>query len=229
MTGYLGSKAASGLYRAIIALMPAHETFIETHYGSGVVSREKPAARRSVAIDLDASLFDRFPPPAGTEIHTCDAVRWLEEHRPGAEAVIYCDPPYVLATRTSAHRYPHDYVDADHERLIETLIGLDARVLLSGYPSALYERLIPASWRAKDFRVMTRGGPRTERLWLNFPEGAPHWHRFAGKNFTDRQRIQRKAGRWAKNFQKCPEAERLAILEAILADDPPGCETSSDT
>jgi hypothetical protein len=33
---YLGSKAASGAYQAIIALMPPHDTYIETHVGSGV-------------------------------------------------------------------------------------------------------------------------------------------------------------------------------------------------
>jgi len=29
MTGYFGSKAASGLYQNIIALMPPHDTFYE--------------------------------------------------------------------------------------------------------------------------------------------------------------------------------------------------------
>jgi DNA adenine methylase len=34
---YLGSKAASGAYQAIIAQMPAHDTYIETHLGTGIV------------------------------------------------------------------------------------------------------------------------------------------------------------------------------------------------
>lgn len=41
---YLGSKAASGAYQAIIAQMPPHDTYIETHLGSGVVMRAKPRA-----------------------------------------------------------------------------------------------------------------------------------------------------------------------------------------
>ncbi len=49
---YLGSKAASGAYQAIIALMPPHDTYIETHLGSGAVLQRKPTATRSYGIDL---------------------------------------------------------------------------------------------------------------------------------------------------------------------------------
>ena len=31
MTGYLGSKQVSGAYQAVIANMPPHDTYIETH------------------------------------------------------------------------------------------------------------------------------------------------------------------------------------------------------
>ena len=31
--GYFGSKATSGLCQAIIAMMPPHDTYIETHLG----------------------------------------------------------------------------------------------------------------------------------------------------------------------------------------------------
>lgn len=41
---YLGSKAASGVYQKIIAEMPPHDTYIETHLGSGAVMFHKPHA-----------------------------------------------------------------------------------------------------------------------------------------------------------------------------------------
>jgi len=44
-----------------------------------------------------------------------------------------------------------------------------------------------------------------------------HWATYAGKDFTDRQRIKRKAERWAKNYQALPPGERLALLAAIMA------------
>jgi hypothetical protein len=63
---------------------------------------------------------------------------------------------------------------------------------------------------------MTRGGVRTEKLWMNYEQDASHWASFAGVNFTDRQRIKRKANRWANNYKQLPSGERLAILAAIL-------------
>ena len=63
---------------------------------------------------------------------------------------------------------------------------------------------------------MTRGGPRTEQIWFNFEIDKVYWATFAGKDFTDRQRIKRKAQRWGDNYQKLPPGERLAILAAIM-------------
>ncbi len=50
---YLGSKAASGVYQKIIAEMPPHDTYIETHLGSGAVMFFKPPAKRNYGADLD--------------------------------------------------------------------------------------------------------------------------------------------------------------------------------
>jgi DNA adenine methylase len=39
MGSYFGSKATSGLCQAIIALMPPHDTYIETHLGGGAIMK----------------------------------------------------------------------------------------------------------------------------------------------------------------------------------------------
>jgi len=49
--GYLGSKATAGLCQAIIALMPPHSIYIESHLGSGAIMKRKPAAQRNIGID----------------------------------------------------------------------------------------------------------------------------------------------------------------------------------
>lgn len=54
MTGYLGSKAVSGAHQAIISQMPPHDTYIETHLGSGFIMRRKPPASvRSIGLEID--------------------------------------------------------------------------------------------------------------------------------------------------------------------------------
>lgn len=221
--GFLGSKGASGAYQAVVAAMPPHDTYIEAFLGSGVVLRSKPPAARSIGIEIDPATFKdfaRLPVAARDDVELVagDAIRFLRRF-PFSQAgrvLVYADPPYVLAARTSSKRYRFDFDDQAHRTLIATLRDLPCAVILSGYPSALYDELV-GDWRTIEFQVMTRGGPRSERLWLNFPAGDVQWARFAGANFTDRQRIKRKAANWARHYGRLPPGERLAVLSAILA------------
>ncbi|MGW8286508.1 MAG: AarF/UbiB family protein, partial [Candidatus Deferrimicrobiaceae bacterium] len=93
---------------------------------------------------------------------------------------------------------------------------LPCHVILSGYPSALYDAQL-ADWRALEIQVMNQAGVRTEKLWLNFAPDRVFWPGFAGKNFTDRQRIKRKAESWARRYQAMPPGERLAVLAGLMA------------
>ena len=45
--GYFGSKATSGLCQALIALMPPHSVYIESHLGGGALMKRKPTGVRS--------------------------------------------------------------------------------------------------------------------------------------------------------------------------------------
>lgn len=222
--GYLGSKGASGAYQAVIAAMPPHDTYIETHLGSGFVMRSKPPASRQIGVELDPiplDLFRRLPfaqRDPKPELVRGDAVAFLRrfDFARAGRVLVYADPPYVLATRSSKKRYRHDYTDQQHRALIATLRELQCAVILSGYPSELYDQLV-GDWRQLEFQVMTRGGPRTEKLWLNFPAGDVQWGRFAGANYIDRQRIKRKAANWGRMYAALPHGERLAVLASILA------------
>ena len=52
---------------------------------------------------------------------------------------------------------------------------------------------------------------------MNFPPERLHWARYAGHNFTDRQRIKRKAERWGRRYAALPVPERFAVLGAMMA------------
>ncbi len=212
---YLGSKAASGAYQAIIALMPPHDTYIETHLGSGAVLQRKPAAAKSYGIDLDPAIIAQSTHPDSTLLCT-DAVDFLQsfDFTAAGRTLIYADPPYLHSTRGKA-RYRFEYSRQDHLRLLDCLKALPASVILSGYPSALYDEHL-ASWSTKSFQVMTRGGVRTECLWFNYEPNQCHWASYAGVNFTDRQRIKRKAQRWAEKYRRLSAHERIAVLSALM-------------
>lgn len=217
MADFLGAKTASGAYQAIIAAMPPHDTYIETHLGTGAVMRFKAPALRSVGIELDPQTLAEYEPPYPLELHHGDCLAYLRafDFAAAGRVLVYADPPYLLDTRTSRRRYRCDYTRRDHEQLLALLRELPAAVMLSGYPSPFYDEQLPG-WRTLEFQVMTRGGVRTEKLWMNYPAGAVHWASFAGRDFTDRQRIKRKAARWAAKFKALPPAERQAVLAALL-------------
>jgi DNA adenine methylase len=237
VVSFFGSKGQEGTWKTIVAAMPPHDTYIETHLGSGVVLYNKPLADMQYGIELDLATFmthkvrsqmavektldgypdqaeDIFPSRTSLVPGRCEKFLTNFDYRNAGRVLVYSDPPYVRSTRTSAKRYHFDYSDDDHCKLIHILKSIPAAVILSGYPSSLYDELLP-DWRTLEFQAMTRGGPRTEKLWFNFPEGKTQWATWAGKNFRKRQDLKRKAARWAAKFRKLPAADRLAIRAAL--------------
>jgi site-specific DNA-adenine methylase len=215
MNCYFGSKAASGLFQNIIAMMPPHDTYIETHLGGGAIMKRKPPALNNIGIDRDPETLTGFDCDYPVDLVNCCAHHFLTQYTFSGSELIYCDPPYLVETRTSRRRYRFEYTKQDHMGLLELLKSLPCQVILSGYPSPLYDDLL-GDWNSIELQAMSRGGPRTEKLWYNYEIDRVHWATYAGKDFTDRQRIKRKAQRWAKKYQALPKAERLAILAAIM-------------
>lgn len=218
---YLGAKGGAGVYQLIIGLMPPHDDYWEPFAGSATIFHRKPAAARSILVDKDTSAAAIANSTRNVALIEGCGIEFLASTRrtPGRRLLIYADPPYPLSTRTSAARYRHELTDEDHRRLAAALQAHardGAMVIVSSYPNALYDELF-AGWNTREFQAMTRGGVRTEKVWFNFVADAVHWATFAGRNFTDRQRIKRKAARWRARFDACAPAERQAILAALIA------------
>ena len=223
MSSYFGSKATSGLCQPIIAMMPPHDTYIETHLGGGAIMRRKPPALRNIAIDLDPKPLEAFDCDYPVEKVSGCAHQFLSTYDYHGRELVYCDPPYLHHTRASGRRYRFDYEEQDHIELLTLLKGLPCSVMLSGYPSHLYDDLL-RDWGTLELQVMNQNGVRTEKLWFNFTPDRVHWSRYAGKNFTDRQSVKRKAESWGRRYQALPRAERLAVLASMMAVEAQGPE-----
>ena len=59
----------------------------------------------------------------------------------GKDTFFYLDPPYLPETRKPGKCYKHEMSYEDHERLINKISTIDAKVMLSGYRSDLYDSL----------------------------------------------------------------------------------------
>ncbi|MBX3579881.1 MAG: DNA adenine methylase [Rhizobiaceae bacterium] len=102
-----------------------------------------------------------------------DALEVMAQHD-SRETLHYVDPPYLPETRSPANRhdlkhrmYRHELTAADHAALLDFLKGLSGMVVLSGYPSALYDAALH-DWRRVTTETHADGArKRTEVLWIN--------------------------------------------------------------
>lgn len=106
----------------------------------------------------------------GVVIESKDATAVMLTHD-GPNTLHYVDPPYVFSTRADLSKdYAHELTDADHSALLETLKSLTGTVILSGYPSELYDEAL-SGWRRIERVALADGASkRTEVLWINREE-----------------------------------------------------------
>lgn len=216
-----GGKGSS--FRHLINLMPPHLVYIETHLGGGnVIARKRPALR-NVGVDVDGSVIARWRErvpylPFELELHQADAVRFLRSYPFEGGELVYSDPPYLHSTRRRLNLYRHEYTEAQHVELLETLAGLPCAVIVSGYPSSLYRAVLQDrhGWRCIEYPTTTRRGRVIECAWFNFDPIALHDCRYAGVTFRERERIKRRRARWRAKFERMDATERQVVLGALL-------------
>ena len=154
-------------------------------YSSDSVTRSGKSGFRSVNMKSGrycAADWENYP------YHLAMAIRRLKrviiENKPALEVLdrydgpgtlFYCDPPYLESKRhvgSYDRSYQHDMNDDDHIELSNKLHTLKGMVILSGYPSELYDKLY-SGWEKHENSVRIHGGKRqgtkvvTEVIWLN--------------------------------------------------------------
>jgi DNA adenine methylase len=86
--------------------------------------------------------------------------------------LFYLDPPYLHETRSATAVYRYEMTEADHRQLLDVLRSVKGKVILSGYPSDLYDTGLPG-WKRRTFELPNNaaGGQEkrrmTEAVWLN--------------------------------------------------------------
>lgn len=102
----------------------------------------------------------------GVTIENRDAAEVMSQHD-GQETLHYVDPPYMAETRDAGGDYAHEMSNSEHEKLLVFLRGLVGKVVLSGYPSALYNAALK-DWHIVEREALAEGAAkRTEVLWIN--------------------------------------------------------------
>jgi DNA adenine methylase len=119
---------------------------------------DHPSVLDAVAERLRGVVIENMP--------ALDLVRQLD--RP--EVLFYVDPPYVYDTRNPRNAgatYRHEMSDDDHRAMAEVLRACKARVVISGYRSALYDELF-AGWQMVEKSTHADGAKdRIDCLWIS--------------------------------------------------------------
>lgn len=211
---YAGGKGRA--YQRIIALMPPHRTYIETHLGGGAVLRHKRPASQNVGIDIDPGAIAAWRKLRRPDVDLvvgdcCDLIHDMST----PDTLIYADPPYWPAMRRRARCYRHDYTENDHRRLIDTITKLNCLVMISGYRNDLYDEHL-AGWHRHDMALATQSGTVSESIWMNFsPTDELHDYRFAGADFREREAIRRRIDSQLARLARTPAVELRATLTAV--------------
>lgn len=112
---------------------------------------------------------------AGVSLECRPAIDVIRDYGQHPSVALYVDPPYLGTTRGWGSQYRHEMRDEDaHRELAGALNACRSSVILSGYPSPLYDELYDG-WDRIEVPAFTgqggtgghRGGERTEVLWSN--------------------------------------------------------------
>jgi DNA adenine methylase len=144
---------------------PAGSSIGMPDYLDGYLHRMLPAAERLAGVSLESK----------------PALDLIGKYGAEPNVLLYVDPPYLGSTRSGSSWNGYQVEmrdDAEHAALAEALHACRASVVLSGYPSPLYDEQLYADWDRVTFGASTgQSGVwqnRTEVLWSNRPLGEPH-------------------------------------------------------
>ncbi len=103
------------------------------------------------------------------------------------DALFYLDPPYVQVTRSLKRGYLHEMTEEQHEKLVDILLSVKGKVVLSGYDNIIYKRLEQDGKFKKFFMgEVTKGSNHVNRkesmgqeyIWVNYEIDSLHCIKF---------------------------------------------------
>lgn len=108
------------------------------------------------------------------QIENRPAIRVIEQYDT-PDTLFYCDPPYLMESRTGGRGYAHEMTEEEHASLANVLHSIKGKAVLSGYNCAFMDKYF-RDWKRVDAAPKyssASGEDRTESAWLNFYDEPP--------------------------------------------------------
>jgi DNA adenine methylase len=93
------------------------------------------------------------------------------------DTFFYLDPPYIQETRKTFNDYDYEMSLEDHQDLVNLLLKIKGKAMLSCYFHPVYQPLLDNGWIRKDFEInlwssnaakLSKRPKRTETLLMNY-------------------------------------------------------------
>jgi DNA adenine methylase len=149
---------------------------------SGLMKGFTPVTRSRTRREMNGNVSEWLSAVDGLpEVHA-RLRRVLIENMPAVKLIrredapntlFYCDPPYLHTTRKATAAYAFEMTESDHQELLDVLRQCKGKVMLSGYPSKLYDDAL-TGWNRHTFDLPNHAANgkekrrETEVLWCNF-------------------------------------------------------------
>lgn len=116
-----------------------------------------------------SNVVDRFKT---VQVENLDILELIKKYDT-EESLFYLDPPYILQTRAanSKNVYKYEMSDKQHENLVEFLLNIKGKVILSGYENSIYKTLEQNKWNKiflGEYKKSSSKNKGKEFIWLNY-------------------------------------------------------------
>ena len=162
-----GTESFDRAYRFAIRSRMGHgfKTYQKTGFKIDVYARE-----RSYCVNcwntMPERIFEAAARLKGVQIENRPALELIRKFNYD-NVLIYADPPYLLNTR-GGKQYRHEMDEQEHIELLAALKAHRGPVIISGYPSDMYDREL-RGWSTVHKRSYNQNSDaRTEVLWFNY-------------------------------------------------------------
>ena len=162
-----GTSDFDKAYRFAIRSRMGHgfKTYQKTGFKIDVYARERSYCV-SVWNKMPAQLAEAAERLKGVQIENRPALDLIKKFNYD-NVLIYADPPYLLNTR-GGKQYRHEMNEQEHLDLLAVLSKHRGKIILSGYPSEMYDRELKGWNKIQKKSYNQNSDLRTEVLWCNF-------------------------------------------------------------
>lgn len=131
-----------------------------------VAGRERAYAAKAWCDHLPDIIIDTAERLKGVQIECTPAASLISSFN-SKDVLIYCDPPYLLSTRRGK-QYRCEMTENDHLQLLDVLKNHKGPMLISGYPSEMYDYELKGWHKETTTTTDLLSQVKREVLWMNF-------------------------------------------------------------